>query len=439
RDEAERITAAALASDGAWRKLTHLCDRIGHRIVGSPALDRAIDWALEAMALDGLENVRRQRVTVGHWERGEERAVLLQPRRMELAMLGLGRSVGTPPGGVTAEVVVVPDFDTFHALPDDAVEGRIVLWNAPFTTYSATVAYRWSGAEEAAKRGAVASLVRTVGRRSLQNPHTGVQAPWEDGARAIPAAALSVEDAAMLARLAESGERVVVRLEMGARHFSDVESANVLAEITGRELPEEIVVIGGHLDSWDVGQGAHDDGGGCVISMEAVRILHELGLRPRRTVRVVLWTEEESGGAGGRAYRKNPGTAAERHVAAIESDGGVEAPSGFGVTVWKPGGRDVDTERQDRALRVLKELAPLFAESGARDMAPGGGGADISPLMEDGVPGLALQTPMDLYWDIHHSSADTVDKVDPDALRRNTAAMAVMAYVLAEMPGELGD
>jgi carboxypeptidase Q len=436
RAEADLLIDAALASDGAWEKITELCDGIGHRLSGSSGLSRAVDWAVERMELDGLSNVQRQRVMVPHWERGEESTMMVEPRRVELAMLGLGRSVGTRPSGITAPVIVVPDWEAFEALPPEAVRGRIVLWDAPFTQYSETVKYRWEGAATAATKGAVASLVRTVGRGSLRSPHTGAMAAYEEGQPRIPGAAISIEDSKMIARLSAEGQEVKVRLKMGARTLRDAESANVIGEVPGRELPHEIVVIGGHLDSWDVGQGAHDDAGGCIVAMEAARLMVELGLRPRRTVRVVLWTNEENGTKGAKAYRASVENI-ETHHAAIESDGGVEAPWGFGVSVWKNAEHDIDEPRQERVLRTVTDIAALLQRIGADSVRVGGGGADISPLMEEGVPGLALRTPMDLYWDIHHSHADTVDKIDPRSLQQNVAVMAVMAYVLADMPGRL--
>jgi carboxypeptidase Q len=446
RVQAARLTRAAMESDDAWNKLVELCDGIGHRLSGSPELARAVDWAVERMELDGLENVRRQRAMVPVWIRGEESARLVSPRRMELAMLGLGRSIGTPPGGITAPVVVVSDFAAFDALPARAVEGRIVLWNAPFVTYSETVKYRAEGAKRAAEKGAVASLVRSVGRGSLRSPHTGAMAEHEEGQRRIPAAALSIEDAELIARLAERRHEVRVHLTMNARTAPDAESFNVIGEVRGRELPGEIVVIGGHLDSWDVGQGAHDDGGGCVVAMEAARLIARAERRPRRTVRVVLWTNEENGTEGAKAYRDAAAESGElaRHFAAIESDGGVEAPWGFGVSVWRHSGtwrdekkEEIDEPREARVLRAVQEISRLLAPVEADSVRAGGGGADIAPLMKEQVPGLALRTPMDLYWDIHHTHADTVDKVDPEALRRNVAAMAVMAYALADLPRTL--
>ncbi len=431
------IVHAALESSDAWAKLTELCDGIGHRLSGSEGLERAVTWAADRMRADGLENVRTQPVSVPRWVRGEERATLVSPRRRPLAMLGLGGSVGTPPGGVTADVVVVSGFEDFDACGDEEIAGRIVLWNVPFTSYGKTVRYRWEGARRASERGAVASLLRSIGPRSNRAPHTGAMDAWEDGQRPIPAAAIAVEDAMMIRRLQDAGQRVTVTLEMGARQLPDAPSHNVIGELVGRERPDEIVVVGGHLDSWDVGQGALDDGGGCVVSMEALRILCELDLRPRRTLRVVLWTNEENGTRGAAAYAERFG--GERHVAAIEVDGGVESPWGFGLSIWGDEDRNVDHARQDRAMARLRDFARLLEPVDADSVRAGGGGADIEPLMKSGVPGLALRNPMRNYWAYHHTEGDTVDKVDPTALRKNVAALAVMAYLLAESEIPLDD
>jgi carboxypeptidase Q len=436
-ENARKLLHAALSSEESWEKLRHLCDFIGARLSGSESLEQAVKWAHQCMTEDGLENVELQPVLVPHWVRGKESAVLTHPREVELEMMGLGRSIGTPPGGITAEVIAVRSFEELTSLPDERVRGKMVLWNVPFTTYGETVKYRTKGGIEASRKGAVASLVRTVGKRSLRNPHTGAQSEDEKDVRPIPAAALSIEDAEFLSRLVAAGAEPKVRLSMEARTHPDALSHNVVGEVRGRELPNEIVVVGGHLDSWDVGQGAHDDGGGCVVAMEAVRLLKQLGIRPRRTVRVVLWTNEENGTRGAKEYHRLAKERRETHVAAIESDGGVENPRGFGVTIRKNGSKDVDEQRQKRALEMLREIALWIAPIEADSIREGGGGADIDPLMDDGVPGLALQTPMELYWDIHHSHADTLEKIDPAALRKNVAAMAVMAYLLAEVPERL--
>jgi carboxypeptidase Q len=437
RAAAERLIGAALASDHAFLRLSQLCDGIGHRLSGSPELDRAVAWAAAAMREDGLEQVRLQPVMVPHWVRGEEHAEMVEPGPQALVMLGLGGSVGTPPGGITADVVTVSSFAVLDSLPADSVRGRIVLYDVPFTSYGETVRYRSQGANRAAARGGVAALVRSVTPVSLRTPHTGVMAAYVDSLPRIPAAAVTGEDAAMMHRLAARGERVRVHLVMGAATLPDVLSHNVMGEIRGRERPEEVVLVGGHLDSWDVGQGAMDDGGGCVISMEALRLMRELKLRPRRTVRCVLWLNEENGVKGGTAYADSLGREVAHHVAAIESDGGVERPVGFGVSVRRANGELPDTLRTAAAAARLREIGRLLAGLGADGVREGGGGTDIGPLMRRGVPGIAHRTSGEHYFDWHHSPADMLDKVDPVELRKNVAALAVMAYVLADMPDDL--
>ncbi len=418
RDAAARLIGAALASDHAYLRLSQLCDGIGNRLSGSPSLDRAVAWAAQSMREDGLQNVRLQPVMVPRWVRGEEHAEIVSPALQRLSILGLGRSPGTPPGGITAEVVVVGSFGALDSLPDDAVRGRIVLYDVPFTNYGVTGRYRTRGPRRAALRGAVAALVRSVTPTSLRTPHTGATS---DSLPLVPAAAVTLEDAAMIHRLIARGERVRVHLEMGAHTLPDSLSHNVLGEIRGRETPNEVVVIGGHLDSWDVGQGAQDDGGGVVISLEAMRLIRQLGLRPRRTLRCVAWVNEENGGRGGDAYADSLRSAVANHVAALESDGGVERPLGFEVAV-----RQVGTDSLDKAAGL-----------GAGQITAGGGEADVSRLMRCGVPGISHRTTMEHYFDWHHTQADMLDKVDPVELRKNVAVMAVMAYVLADMPETL--
>ena len=271
---------------------------------------------------------------------------------------------------------------------------------------------------------------------SLRTPHTGAMHAYVDSFPEIPGAAVAIEDAEMIHRLLDRGVRVRVHLEMGARTLPDAVSHNVLGELRGRERPNEVVVVGGHIDSWDVGQGAMDDGGGCIVAMEALRLMRALGLRPRRTIRVALWTNEENGAKGAAAYDSLL-FGHERHVAAIESDGGVERPVGFGVTVYRAATDTTDTAATQQALRALAPLAPLFAGLGAAEMSDRGGGTDIEPLMKRRVPGIAHRTTVEHYFDWHHSQADMMDKVDPVELRKNVAAVAVLAFVLADMPGTL--
>lgn len=423
RDAADRLIQAATSDSFAWRRIAELTERFGARFSGTPNLERAIDWVLAEMAKDGLQRVRGERVMVPRWVRGAESVEMLEPRRQMLPMLGLGGSIGTPQGGVSAEVLVVTSWDDLKTKAARA-QGKIVLFNVPFTNYGATVQYRANGAIEAAKAGAVASLIRSVGPYSMRTPHTGGMR-YDSTVRRIPHAAITTEDADMLARMQARGERIVVRLTMAAQMLPDVPSRNVIGEIVGREKPDEVVVIGGHIDSWDVGRGAMDDAGGVVVAWEAVRLMHKLGMRPRRTIRVVGWTNEENGLRGGNAYRDAYRAELDRHVAAIESDGGVFKPAGFGFT------------GSDAAFAVVGQIGSLLDRIGAGAVTRGGGGADIGPIMQLGVPGLGLYVDGTRYFWYHHTEADTVDKLDPHEVALCVAAMAVMAYVLADMDERL--
>jgi len=419
RTDADDLIAAALADSAAWLRMAELVDRFGPRLSGSENLERALDWILEEMNADGLENVRAQPVMVPHWVRNEESLRLVEPIAADLPVLGLGGSVATPAGGITAEVLVVGSFDELERRAD-AARGRIVVFDVPFTTYGETVRYRVDGAVAAARAGAVASLIRSVTPNSMRTPHTGTMRYEEDVPR-IPHAAITVEDALRLRRLAARGRTPVVHLEMGAETFPDAPSRNVMAEIVGSEAPEEIVVIGGHIDSWDVGDGAMDDAGGSVVAWEAVRLMKELELRPRRTVRVVLWTNEENGLRGARAYADELVEDAANTVLAIESDGGVFRPAGFGFT------------GSEEAYEMVSAVGGLLEGIGAGEVTRGGGGADIGPLMQRGVPGMGLHVDGSRYFWYHHSPADTVDKLDPEEMALCVAAMAVMAYVVADL------
>lgn len=422
RVAAARIIGAALTSDRAYSRLAHLTDHIGHRLSGSQNLERAIEWAFAEMKRDGLDNVRKEKVMVPHWVRGEESLEMLTPLPRKLTMLGLGNSIGTPAEGITAEAVVVRNFAELDQLGEGA-RGKIVVYNAPFTTYGATVAYRGQGASRAARYGAVAALVRSITPVSLNTPHTGGM-QYDPAQPRIPVAAITIEAAELLQRMHNRGDRPTLRLKMEAKFLPDAESANVIAELKGAERPDEIVLISGHYDSWDVGQGAHDDGGGCIVAWEAARLLKELGLRPRRTIRVVLYTNEENGLRGGNAYRDAHREELSKHVLAIESDSGVYRPEGFGLAATAP-----------LQLRSnLQEIAKLLSGIGADRIAASGGGADIGPIMREGVPGASLNVEGSRYFDIHHTPADTLDKVNPRELALCVATMAVMAYVVADMP-----
>lgn len=423
RDVASRIIARATRDSAAWNRIATLTETFGHRFSGSESLERAIDWTLAEMRKDGLDGVRGEPVMVPRWVRGTESIELVTPRRQVLPMLGLGGSIATPPQGITGDVMVVTSYDDLRARAAEA-RGKIVLFNVPFTTYGQTVQYRGGGAVAAARVGAVASIIRSVTPFSMRTPHTGGMA-YNDSVPRIPHAAITADDADMLARMIQRGERVSVKLTMSARTMPDAQSRNVVAELRGTTSPDEVVVMGGHIDSWDVGRGAMDDAGGVVAAWEAIRILKELGLRPRRTIRVVGWTNEENGLRGGNAYRDAHRAELDKHIAAIESDAGVFKPLGFGFT------------GSDSAYAIIRQIGTLLAGIGSGDMVKGGGGADIGPIMALGVPGLGLNVDGTKYFWYHHTDADTVDKLDQRDVALCVATMAVMAYVLADMPERL--
>jgi Zn-dependent M28 family amino/carboxypeptidase len=434
RDPAGQILGAALVDDEGWEKLEYLTVEIGHRLSGSAGLERAIDWAAGNMQQEGLV-VRKLPVKVPHWVRGPESAQLLAPVERPLSILGLGGSVGTPEGGITAPVIAVTSYEALEQLERADVEGKIVLYAVPWMGYGETVKYRGEGASRAAALGAVAALVRSATGRSLNSPHTG-GLNYDENFPRIPAAAVTVEDADWMRRSIANGHEVRVRLEMGAQTLADADSFNVVAEIPGSENPEQVVVMGGHFDSWDVGQGAHDDGAACMAAWQALTIIHRLGLHPRRTLRVVLWTNEENGLRGGKAYREWVGDDIDSHVAAIEMDGGAERPVGFSLVIGS-GGEQAPDAVYEQALQTLAQIGALLEGIDAGLMKRGWGGADISPLTKEGVPGMGLETVGEHYFDWHHTNADTLDKVDLQDFRKAVAMLGVVGYVLADMPGTL--
>jgi carboxypeptidase Q len=415
---AARLIAESQRTDAAWQRLAELTDTYGPRLSGSEALERAIDWAVATMKKDGLENVHKEPVMIPKWVRGHETLELIEPVRQPLPMLGLGNSVGTPASGIEADVLIVSSFDDLKAHAADA-KGRIVLFNVPFTNYGETVVYRATGPVEAAKVGAVAALVRSVGPAGLRTPHTGAT-NYADGVTKIPAAAIPVEDAERFARLAARGVKIRAKLSMEAHFDPDVQSYNVIGELRGRELPDQVVVVGGHFDSWDPGVGATDDGGGCVVTWEAVRLMKALNLRPRRTVRVVLFVNEENGLRGGNAYRDAHASELANHVMLLESDGGVFDPSGFGFT------------GPDKARATVTTIASLLGPLGANRIGPTGSDADIGPAGTAGkIPTMSHEVTGE-YFLIHHTPADTMARITPKQMSDNAAVIAVMAYIVAD-------
>lgn len=424
----------ALGSSIAWDILESLTVEVGQRFAGSPGDRAAVAWAEAKMRELGLENVRTEPVTIPHWVRGEARGRTTAPFPQEMKLIALGGSVGTGEEGIEAVVVEVASLEALAALPDQAVAGRIVFLNQRMerrrdgSGYGETVAIRSRGPSEAAKKGAAAVLIRSVGTGTHRFPHTGGLRYAEDAPK-IPAAALAIPDADVLERQirlvdkspGEGRAPVRFHLVLGSHYLEDTESANVIGEVVGREVPDEIVLIGGHLDSWDVGQGAIDDGAGCAISLGAARLISELEQPPRRTVRVVLFANEEFGLSGARAYSEKYQEALSKHQLAIESDFGAGRVWRFAASVSPEA-----APATERIARLLEPLGIAYDAAGAR------GGADLLFLHPSRVPVADLTQDGTHYFDFHHTEDDTLDKVEPEALAQNLAAYATVVYFAAE-------
>ena len=429
--ELSAIKSAAMADDYAYRQLAHLTENIGPRPSGSAQAQQAAQYVAEELRKLGLE-VRLEEVKVPHWVRGSETAELVEfpgqvPKTSQkIVVTALGGSTATPADGITAEVVVVRNFEELSALGRSKVAGKIVLFNFPFDTkkaaagyaldaYGEAVVYRGAGAKTAAELGAVASLVRSVGGAEYRLPHTGFSTP-----AGIPAGAVAAEDAELVSDLAAQG-KVRMRLVLTPQSLPDTTGYNVVADLRGSEHPEQVVVVSGHLDSWDLGTGAIDDGAGVAVAMETAQLLQTLHLRPKRTIRVIAWVDEESGGRGRQAYSAAHSAEFANHVAAIESDLGAAHPLGFNVKM------------SPQAMEALKPVQKILESFGANliKVVPFSPGADISSMSQAGVPALGIMQDGRTYFNYHHTAADTLDKIDPAELRENAAAMAVMGYALA--------
>lgn len=424
RANVQKLIAAAQADQFGWDRLAELTDTHGQRLSGSENLARAIVWAQEAMKKDGLENVHTERVMVPKWVRGNESVEITNPPHHVIPMLGLGGSVATPAAGIEADVLVVASGEELNKRAAEA-KGKIVLFNVPYTGYGETVQYRSGGASMAARHGAVGMLVRSVGPMGLRTPHTGNMA-YADGVAKIPAAAITAEDANRIQRLVNRGVNVRVKLKMEARFDADVESFNVVGEIRGSEKPDEIVLVGCHFDSWDPGTGASDDAVGCIVTWEAARLMKKLNIRPKRTVRVVLFTNEENGIRGGNGYRDAHGKEAANHILAVESDSGVFQPARMGFS------------GSEAARAIINDIASLLKPIGMSEITGGGGGADIGPIATLGkVPMLAYGGDATKYFTIHHTPADTVERIDPKEVQIAAASLTAVIYVVADMPQAL--
>ena len=436
-DQLNAIKNAALSDDYAYRELAHLTQNIGPRLTGSPQANAAAEYVANQLRQLGLE-VKLEEVRVPHWVRGVETAELgeypgqVEGTRQKIVLTALGGSAATPAEGINAEVVVVRNFEELQGLGREHVAGKIVLYNEiydkekaaaglSFVAYGEAVRYRTAGAKAAAELGAVASLIRSVGSADFRLPHTGFSYP-----AGIPAGAVTAEDADLIAQLAAQG-KVRMHLTLTPQKLPDTSSYNVVADLKGNEHPEEIVVVSGHLDSWDLGTGAIDDGAGVAISMEAAEILQKLHLRPRRTLRVVAWMDEESGGAGSQSYGRTHISEFPNHIACLESDSGAGHPLGFEIKMLPS------------AAELLRPVTSVLQSIGATALQPSTypPGADIAILSEGGVPALGLLPDGRTYFDFHHSAADTLDKINPRELRENAAAMAVMGYAISSIKDPL--
>lgn len=439
--ELKRIQQAALKSDYALRQVSYLSNNIGPRLSGSAQAVAAVEYVASQMRALGCE-VTLEKVMVPHWVRGEETASLVgwpgqgKDTTQKVVLTALGGSVATPPEGLTAEVVVVNSFDELNALGREKVAGKIVLYNVKFDdrmakqgyggeAYGEAVVYRGRGPSAAARLGAVAALIRSVGGAQYRLPHTGSTRYAADAPK-IPAAAVTGEDADMITHLAAQGT-VRMHTTLTPKTLPDAVSYNVIADYKGSEHPEQIIIVSGHLDSWDLGTGAIDDAAGVAVAMQTIQLLKQLTLRPRRTIRMIAWMNEENGLAGGRAYALDYAAEIANHVAAIESDRGAGHPIGYAA------------KASAAALEALAPASTVLQSSGAglsrlEEESPE---ADITPLSDGGVPAFGLWQDTRTYFDYHHTAADTFDKVVPQELAENAAVMAVLAYALADMPQTL--
>jgi hypothetical protein len=431
----ERLRDAAIKSDYAYDELRHLTENIGPRLSGSPQAQKAVEWVADQMRMLGAE-VRLEKTSVPRWVRGAETGELTAwpgqaaGTTQKIVLTALGGSVSTPPEGLTAEVVVVDNWDQLHALLAGVVKGKILLFNHPFDkelaatghgieAYAGSVVYRGAGPIAGAALGAIAVLVRSVGGADFRLPHTGLT-EYAPGVEKIPAAAVTAEDAELLESLTKEGP-VTMHLTLTPKTLPNVDSYNVIADWKGTEHPEQVVIVSGHLDSWDLGTGATDDGAGVVVSMQAIQLIKALGIHPRRTVRMIAWMSEEQGSEGAAAYMAEHAAEMGNHVGAIESDLGADHPSGI-YYAGKP-----------ELGRWLRPVAHVLDANGAGQLvAAPETGEDIAGLTEKGVPSFAPVQDSRSYFNYHHTAADTFDKVDEKHLNENAAIVVVLAYALAD-------
>ena len=425
---ARALCESAAGGTRAAEWVASLTDRAGPRLAGSAGDRESIAWGLETLRALGFERVRSEPVRVRVWRREAESGEVVAPHRLPLVLTALGGSVATPAEGLEAEVLRVRSLEELESGDAAPAAGRIVFFDkkmeraADGSGYGRAVDVRSHGASRAARHGAIGVLIRSIGTDENRLPHTG-GLDYEEGAPRIPAAALAIPDAELIGRLIDAGATVRVRFRLACGDAGEAESANVIGEVTGKSKPDEIVLLGAHRDSWDLGNGAIDDAAGCGIVIEAARRIRELARRPARTIRVVLYANEENGGAGGKEYARAHAAELGKHAAALEADAGSGRPRGLS---WLAG---------PSAAPLLSALAPALAPAGAETLFPNGsGGADLTSLRAAGVPVFAVLQDATRYFDYHHTANDTLDKIERDGLDRTTAAVAAFAYAAADLP-----
>jgi hypothetical protein len=429
---ARQVREATLRTSVALDTVKSLVDEASPRLSGSAGGKAALGWAQRAMDAAGLANVRAEPVKVPHWERGDESGEILAPYAHKLSLAALGGSVGTPAAGLEAEVIEVPSLDAIEKLDPKDVKGKIVFFHVVMerqqdgSGYGKAVRVRGAGAIAAAKLGAVAVVIRSIGTDISRAPHTGAMR-YDAKVAKIPAAALAVPDADLLHRLVAQGKPVRIKIKLGAKTLPDADDANMVGEVVGSSLPDEIVLLGAHLDSWDLGQGAIDDGAGCAIVLEAGRQIARMNPKPKRTVRVVFFANEESGLAGAKAYAKEHAAEVPKHVLGLEADFG----AGRVLNACFSGGED----KRAQFLAVAALVKPLGVTLLDE---PAEGGADLSPLQARGVPLFDLRQDGTTYFDFHHTANDTIERITRAEIDQVAAAYAATAYAAADAPGDFG-
>jgi len=426
-----KIYSEVMMNGKAYDWLHSLCFEVGHRLSGSPEAEKAVVFTEKMYKEAGADTVWLQEVMVPHWVRGEkEDAKIIDSKKnaQSVPVLALGRSVATPKEGITADIVEVYDFDELKKLGEEKIKGKIVFFNHPFNeryvntfaAYSEAGKYRWAAPSEAARYGAVATICRSMTNVEDDFPHTGAMG-YNDSLPKIPCAAISTNAANLLSRIIKADPKVQFYLKMNCQTLDSVKSYNVIAELRGSEYPEEFISVGGHLDSWDVGQGAHDDGAGVVQGIEVIRAFKSLAIKPRRTIRAVAWMNEENGVMGGKIYAEQAVLKREKHLAAIESDEGGFPPLGFAL----------DMEEAQRIK--IRNWAPLFHPYMLWNFDQQYGGTDIGPLQDMlKTPLIALVVEPQRYFDYHHAASDTFDKVNKRELHLGAAAMTALVYMLSQ-------